>query len=52
MAVGGDDFGQGFEDEAAEVHPRMGEREFGGVDDEVVVEDEVDVYRAGMIFFN
>ena len=43
------DFGQGFEDETAEVHAGMGNDEIGGVDDLVVEEDEVDVDGAGMV---
>ena len=36
----------GDEDEFAQVHTRVGERQFGGIDDEVINSDNIDVNLA------
>lgn len=43
MAHFGSDFGEGREDKRALVHGWVGQREFGGGEDDVVVEQQIEV---------
>lgn len=43
------DFGEGYEDESASGERGVREREGGGVEDEVVDEEEVEVEGAGLV---
>ena len=49
MDVVGDDVGEGVEDKAAHVHPRVRNGKVGTVDDLVVEEDKVDVHGSGAV---
>jgi hypothetical protein len=47
----GGDFGQGRQDESALVHARVGQDQPGRLDDAIVVQQEVQVNRSGVVFF-
>ena len=49
MTIVGYYFGKGFQDEAPQVHAGMRQREFGGINDLVVIKDEVNIHRTAAV---